>query len=56
VAADDQKRVVAPFEAVKSGADFLVVGRPIRCAANPSIEADVITGEIARGMAHRSRI
>jgi orotidine-5'-phosphate decarboxylase len=32
---DDQKRVMAPQEAIKLGANFLVVGRPIRNAANP---------------------
>ena len=32
---DDQKRVMTPREAIKLGADFLVIGRPIRNAANP---------------------
>jgi len=33
---DDQKRVATPEEAIKNGADFIVVGRPILEAANPA--------------------
>jgi len=54
VAGDDQKRIVAPRAAVESGADYLVVGRPIRQAADPGGEADAIAGEIAEGLALRS--
>ncbi|MCP4652663.1 MAG: orotidine-5'-phosphate decarboxylase [Candidatus Omnitrophica bacterium] len=32
---DDQKRVLTPAEAVNRGADFLVIGRPIREAKDP---------------------
>jgi orotidine-5'-phosphate decarboxylase len=32
---DDQKRVLCPKEAVDKGADFLVIGRPIRESNNP---------------------
>jgi len=53
VAGDDQKRIAAPCDAVRHGADFLVVGRPIRQAADPAGEADEIAGEIARGLALR---
>jgi orotidine-5'-phosphate decarboxylase len=53
VAGEDQKRTVTPAEAVFSGADYLVVGRPIRQAADPAGEADAIAEEIVRGLARR---
>jgi len=43
---DDQKRVMAPQEAIKLGANFLVVGRPIRNAANPVEAAKQILKEM----------
>jgi len=44
---DDQKRVVAPTDAFQNGADFIVVGRPIRDAADPRAKAEEIQAEIA---------
>jgi orotidine-5'-phosphate decarboxylase len=37
--ADDQRRVVTPREAFENGADYIVVGRPIRAARDPRGEA-----------------
>lgn len=45
--ADDQKRVTTPAEAIRNGADFLVVGRPIVNATDPRAAARAIAGEIA---------
>jgi orotidine-5'-phosphate decarboxylase len=45
---DDQKRVVTVTEAFLKGADYIVVGRPIRNAANPREKAEEIQTEIAR--------
>jgi orotidine-5'-phosphate decarboxylase len=53
VASDDQKRIVTPSEAIRRGADYLVVGRPIQQAADPAGAADEIVGEIAQGLALR---
>ena len=39
---DDQSRVATPEEAVKAGADFIVVGRPILKADNPLAAAEKI--------------
>ncbi len=44
---DDQKRVMTPVEAIRAGADYLVVGRPIRNAADPRAAAAAIVAEIA---------
>jgi orotidine-5'-phosphate decarboxylase len=43
---DDQKRIVTPAAAIRDGADFLVVGRPIRGAARPREAAEAIQAEI----------
>lgn len=50
---DDQKRVVTPAQAIAAGADFLVIGRPIRDAEDPVQAAARITAEIESGLAVR---
>jgi orotidine-5'-phosphate decarboxylase len=42
---DDQKRVATAAQAIKDGADWLVVGRPIRDAADPREAARAIARE-----------
>jgi orotidine-5'-phosphate decarboxylase len=44
---DDQARVATPAEAIRAGADYLVVGRPITAAADPPRAARAIAEEIA---------
>ena len=44
---DDQKRVVGVAEAFGNGSDYIVVGRPIRDAADPRIAAEAIQATIA---------
>ena len=39
---DDQKRTVDVAQAFRNGADYIVVGRPIRQAENPSLAAEAI--------------
>jgi orotidine-5'-phosphate decarboxylase len=46
----DQKRVMTPGRAIAAGADYLVVGRPVTEAADPSAAADAIQAEIARAL------
>jgi len=43
----DQKRVMTPAAAIKAGADYIVVGRPIRDSADPRKAAQAIQDEIA---------
>jgi orotidine-5'-phosphate decarboxylase len=43
----DQKRVMTPAEAVRGGADILVIGRPITAASDPAAAARDIAAEIA---------
>jgi orotidine-5'-phosphate decarboxylase len=49
-AVGDQKRVATPAEAIRNGADYLVVGRPITQALDPRAAAEAIVAEI--GQAH----
>lgn len=42
----DQKRVLTPGEAIKKGADYIVVGRPITQAEDPAAAARAIAAEI----------
>jgi orotidine-5'-phosphate decarboxylase len=45
-ASDDQIRVMTPAEAIRAGADYLVVGRPVTAAAEPVSAAQKILAEI----------
>lgn len=47
---DDQKRIVTPGGAVKDGADYIVVGRPIRDAKNPADAAKRVADDIYSGL------
>src|SRR6185437_12517162 len=51
---DDQTRVATPGSAIRSGADYLVVGRPITGAANPAKTADAILLEMKAARKSRS--
>jgi orotidine-5'-phosphate decarboxylase len=48
-ALDDQKRVQTPEEAIRAGANYLVVGSPIRDAADPAAAARNIVASMERG-------
>jgi orotidine-5'-phosphate decarboxylase len=52
---DDQKRVATAESAIADGADIVVVGRPIRDAADPVAKARSIAEEIQKGLSRRGR-
>lgn len=49
-AAGDQKRTLSPAEAIRAGADYLVVGRPIAGATEPARAAEAIAAEIEQAL------
>jgi len=51
---DDQRRTVSVAQAIANGADAIVVGRPIRHAADPRAAAYTITQEITAARNHQA--
>lgn len=49
----DQSRVVTPAQAIRAGADYIVVGRPITRARDPRAAATAIVQEIAQALPSR---
>jgi orotidine-5'-phosphate decarboxylase len=47
----DQKRVATPASAIAAGADYLVVGRPIRDAQSPAAAFAALVGEVESALA-----
>lgn len=47
---DDQKRVVTVEKAFKNGADYIVIGRPIRDAVDPKAAAETIQSQIVNSL------
>jgi orotidine-5'-phosphate decarboxylase len=47
---DDQARIATPAEAIRAGADYLVVGRPITAAPDPAAAAQAIAQEVTAAL------
>ena len=50
ISGDDQKRIVTVEQAIANGADYLVIGRPIRTAKDPVSTVEHIREEILQGL------
>jgi orotidine-5'-phosphate decarboxylase len=48
---DDQARIATPAQAIRAGADYLVIGRPITAAPDPESAARAILDEICSALA-----
>jgi orotidine-5'-phosphate decarboxylase len=46
---DEQKRVTTPLQAIRNGASYLVIGRPITQASDPALLVQQLNDEIANG-------
>jgi orotidine-5'-phosphate decarboxylase len=55
VPGDDQSRFLTPAQGIEAGADYLVVGRPIRIAEDPIAAAQEVVAEIAAALARQLR-
>jgi len=53
---DDQRRIMTPEEAIRNGADYIVVGRPIYTARDPIEVADRIAHDIEEGLRGRTSL
>jgi orotidine-5'-phosphate decarboxylase len=49
-ATQDQSRTATPAEAIRAGADFIVVGRPVLQAPDPAKAADAIVAEMQQAV------
>ena len=50
VVEDDQKRITSAYQAIRNGADYIVVGRPIRDASDPVSVVKEMQGNIATAL------
>jgi orotidine-5'-phosphate decarboxylase len=54
IGGDDQARTATPADALRAGADYIVVGRPITRAADPAAAARAIVAEMTEALADAS--
>jgi orotidine-5'-phosphate decarboxylase len=49
----DQRRIMTPGEAIRTGSDYLVIGRPITQASSPKDVAERIQQEVTAALSSR---
>ncbi len=54
IAGDDQARTATPSDALRAGADYIVVGRPVTRAGDPAAAARAIVAEMAEALREAS--
>jgi orotidine-5'-phosphate decarboxylase len=54
-AADDQRRIVTPYDAILAGSDYLVIGRPITQAPNPLSVLEQISKDVDEALQKRDQ-
>lgn len=53
---NDQIRIVSPSDAIKAGADYMIIGRPITMAHDPIAAAKLIIAEIEEAIKEKEEI
>jgi len=53
---DDQKRINSPIDAIRGGADYIVVGRPILSAPDKREAVKMIADQIQEGLLWKNRL
>jgi orotidine-5'-phosphate decarboxylase len=51
-ATDDQQRITTPENAIRAGADYIVIGRPITQADDPKLAAETFINHIREAQSH----
>ena len=52
---NDQIRIVSPSDAIKAGADYMIIGRPITMAHDPIAAAKLIIAEIEEALSQKGK-
>jgi orotidine-5'-phosphate decarboxylase len=51
---DDHKRLATPAEAIRGGADYIIMGRPIISHKNPRAQAEAVIADMEKGLSQQA--